>query len=226
MAVRASGAGWRVVLHYHYSQDEAESLAEELRAAGGECETVAADLASQSAVRELIPQVLGRVGRLDALVNNASAFEADCLSEWNTEDAAKQLQVNSWAPLELMSQWGRLVNGGCIVNLLDARIEGHDRGHLSYWLSKRILSDLTRHSAIKLAPDVRVNAIAPGAPLPPVAASRPAGGLPLGEHLLKDAGTVDGITDALMYLLSADSVTGQTIYVDGGQHLIKDVRDG
>jgi NAD(P)-dependent dehydrogenase (short-subunit alcohol dehydrogenase family) len=113
-----------------------------------------------------------------------------------------------------------------VVNILDSRVAGLDPGHAAYHLSKRMLADMTTALARKLAPGVRVNAVAPGLILPPDSVTegfppRLADLVPMGRP-----GTVTDVTGALLFLLRSDYLTGQVIYADGGRHLVDNWRHG
>ena len=131
----------------------------------------------------------------------------------------RHLHVNAWTPLVLSREFARHAGRGKIINLLDTKIMGYDREHVAYILSKQMLAALTTMCAAEFAPAVTVNAIAPGLILPPSGKDETylaslAQTVPLRRH-----GGPGDITDAALYLLKSDFVTGQVIYVDGGRHL-------
>jgi NAD(P)-dependent dehydrogenase (short-subunit alcohol dehydrogenase family) len=200
-------AGVEVVVHYCASADEARALSPH---------TVQANLQSMEECAELI----GRAGPLDILVNNASLFTKDRLVDSAPERVLREFQVNLFAPMELTRQFAAQAEQGAVVNLLDRRIRANDTSCLPYSITKKGLEELTRLSALELAPNIRVNAVAPGPILPPPGDS--------GERFAERAGKVplelfptpENIAEAVLYLLRADYCSGQTIYVDGGQHLL------
>ena len=204
-ALQAEGAD--VVVHYRNSKAEAVALSPH---------TIQSDLESPEACSRLIEQA----GQLDILINNASIFTKDPLESATPERVQREMQVNLFAPMELCRTFAAQAGEGAIINLLDRRIRCHDTTCVPYTLSKKGLEELTRLAALEYAPRIRVNAVAPGPVLPPpgsdaVNARELAGVIPL------DAlPTPDEIAGAAMYLLKADSVTGQIIFVDGGQHLL------
>jgi NAD(P)-dependent dehydrogenase (short-subunit alcohol dehydrogenase family) len=116
----------------------------------------------------------------------------------------------------------RLVGHGKIINLLDTRIQGYDRAHVAYILSKHMLAVLTKMCALEFAPAITVNGVAPGLILPPP--GRDQGYLEQLAHAtpLKRHGSPEDITRTAVYLLTSDFVTGQIIFVDGGRHLLED----
>jgi len=204
-ALQAEGV--EVVVHYRHSRMDAEALSPF---------TIQADLESSEACSRLIEQA----GKLDILVNNASIFTKDTLASTTTERVQREFQVNLFAPMELCRTFAAQASEGAIINLLDRRIRCHDTTCVPYSLSKKGLEELTRLAALEYAPGIRVNAVAPGPVLPPpgspsASARELAGAIPL------DAlPSPDEIAEAAVYLLKAGSVTGQVIFVDGGQHLL------
>lgn len=204
-ALQAEGV--EVVVHYLGSKDEAEALSPF---------TVRADLGNLEEVSGMVEAA----GQLDILINNASLFTKDSLAESLPERALREMNVNLLAPMELTRCFAKQAQGGAVVNLLDRRIRANDPSALPYSISKKGLEELTKLSALELAPNIRVNGVAPGPILPPPGDS--------GEHFAERAGNVPlelfptpgNIAEAVLFLLKADYCTGQVIFVDGGQHLL------
>ncbi len=131
----------------------------------------------------------------------------------------KNIQVNAWVPFVLNREFARRAREGKIINLLDSRIDGFDWTHVSYILSKHVLSVLTRMTALEFAPRITVNGVAPGLILPPPGKDHGyldqlTDTVPLQRH-----GDPRDIAEAVLYLLKNDFVTGEVIHVDGGRHL-------
>jgi pteridine reductase len=213
--------GANVIVHYGRSEAEAEGLAAELREGGREAWTLRADLERGEEVEALIPRALEQAGGLQVLVNNASIFPASSLAEANLESLMRNIQVNAWAPFELSRSFAEHAKRGAIVNFLDTRVAGYDWKHVEYILSKRMLAALTEMAAVQFAPDITVNAVAPGLILPPPGKDESylealADTVPLKRH-----GDAEDIADAVLFLVKSDYVTGQVIYVDGGRHLLE-----
>ena len=204
-ALQAEGA--EVVVHYRNSKAEAEALSPY---------TVQANLESPEACSHLIEQA----GPLDILVNNASIFTKDTLGSATPERIQRELQVNLLAPMELCRTFAAQAGQGAIINLLDRRIRCHDTTCVPYTLSKKGLEELTRLAALEYAPRIRINAVAPGPVLPPPGSDAEDARELAGVIPLDALPTPDEIAGAAVYLLKAGSVTGQIIYVDGGQHLL------
>lgn len=212
--------GANVVVHYGTSSAEAEQVAEEIRARGPAARTVQADLADPEQVESLVPRALELTGSLGLLINNASTFPADSLSDMQRRTLIRCMDVNTWAPLALSRAFASHAGRGAILNFLDTRVAGYDWKHVSYIVSKDALALLTRMLALELAPDISVNAVAPGLILPPPGEDetyldRLAYTVPLRRH-----GSSNDIVEAVLYLLKSEFVTGQVLYVDGGRHLV------
>jgi pteridine reductase len=216
LALALAARGYDIALHYHASQAEAEALAAVLDSHyGRRCVLLPGDLCSDDVMLRLIPQARAAFPDLDILINNASIYFPTPVAEVTLEsfDAFHQLHVR--APFFLsqaFAQGGR----GHIINLVDAQNRLNLPAYLPYQLSKKSLQDMTVMLAKALGPEIRVNAIAPGYILPP-----PAGNhddkthpIPLGR-----TGQITDITAALYALLDQPYLTGQTLYVDGGQTL-------
>ena len=211
--------GCVVVVHYRNSGHEAAGLTDSLRADGSEAFAVQAALGDEVSCVRLVEDSIELTGGLDALVNNAAVFHRDSLLDTTEAKLLAELQINAFAPIYLSRAFARMSSGGKIVNLLDRRVEGLECGALPYILSKKMLADFTKLAALELAPEFTVNAVAPGPILPPPGegADRTrelAGSTPLGTEL-----TPADVAQAVVYLLEADAVTGQTVFVDGGQRL-------
>jgi pteridine reductase len=222
LSLGLAAAGARVVIHHHSSTDEAEALAAEIRASGGEAATVQADLSVHAEVLRLADEAQRPFGGIDVLVNNASIFPQASLAEVDEALWERTLAINLKAPFFLTQRLGAAMKArgeGVIVNLGDLAGLQTWKGYAAHALSKAGLLHLTRVAARALAPEVRVNAIAPGTVLPPEdfpeeevrALARRA---PLARN-----GSPQDVVDAALYLIGADFVTGETILLDGGRHL-------
>jgi hypothetical protein len=135
------------------------------------------------------------------------------------EDFVNSLQVNAWSPFVLCRSFAEKVGKGKIVNILDTRIRGFDWNHVSYILSKHVLEVLNRMMALRYAPNIQVNAVAPGLILPPPGKDQSYLDKLKESVPLKMHGTPQDIADTIKYLVESSFVTGEVIYVDGGRHL-------
>lgn len=204
-ALQAAGA--EVVVHYRDSGDAAKRLSPF---------TIQADLQSMEDCSRLIE----RAGPVDILVNNASVFTKNSLADALPDRVRQEFEVNLFAPMELTRTFSAQAGQGAVINLLDRRIRCNDTSCVPYSITKKGLEELTKLAALEYAPRIRVNAVAPGPVLPPPGSSvesvrELAGNIPLDQ-----LPSPESISDAVLFLLQADSITGQVIYVDGGQHLL------
>lgn len=225
LAIALAEEGANIVAHYRNSEEEGKELCSRLAEYRVLSWLVKADFEAPAEYESLIERSIHIAGSLDILINSASTFFPGTLKDLNFEGLTKSMKVNAWAPFVLIRDFARMVGEGKVVNLLDTRITGYDWSHVGYILSKSSLSILTRMAAIEFAPHITVNAIAPGLILPPPGKNedylnRLAGSVPLKKH-----GKPSDISEAIIYLLKSDYVTGQVIYVDGGRHL-KELSNG
>ena len=217
-------AGYSVVLHCRRSRDEAAALAAELeRACAGSSLVLQADLADLQAPTMLVDATLAHFGRLDALVNNASAFFPTPVGTVTVEQWNELFASNAQAPFFLAQAATPALRAaqGAIVNLVDIYAERALANHPLYCMAKAALAAMTRALALDLAPDVRVNGVAPGAVL------WPSDGKPyddqqamLARTPMQRAGSPEDVAGAVLWLLrDAPYVTGQILNVDGGRTL-------
>jgi pteridine reductase len=226
---RLHAEGHDIALHFHASTADATALAAELDARRhGSILLLQADLADVDRLPELIGATLGRFGRLDALVNNASAFFPTALGDTTPAQWDALFAANARAPFFLAQAAAPHLRAmrGAIVNLGDIHGERPLRGHAVYGMSKAALLQMTRALALELAPDVRVNAVSPGAILWPEPSADSAGKddaarqAVLARTPLARTGTPEEIAGAVRWLLcEATYTTGQVIRVDGGRTL-------
>jgi pteridine reductase len=160
-----------------------------------------------------------QAGPIDILINNASIFDRDTVWEATAESICRNMRIHAVAPLLLAREMGRQGRAGHIINLLDARVAIHDRVHVSYGVSKGALLKLTGMLALELAPNIAVNAVAPGAILPPPGQSEAYLAKLAQANPLKRVGAPEDIVQAVLFLLRSRFITGQVIYVDGGIHV-------
>lgn len=223
LALALAGDGYDIAVHYNRSQDEAEAVAAEIRAKGPRAATVQADLADLDSVQALIPRASAALGPITGLVNNASVYERDQFPGMTPDSWRRHIDSNLTAPVFLCQRFAlELPHGveGNIINFLDQKLWNLSPDFFSYTLSKAALGTLTRLLAMELAPAVRVNAVAPGLTLPSGSQTeaqfqRAHRNTPLGR-----GPTVTDICFAVRYLLTAPAVTGQTLILDAGKHLI------
>ena len=223
IALSLAEAGMRVCLHYSSSHQDAEETADQIRALGVDVTLVQADFRkSTSAAKQVMDAAVDAFGSVDVLINNAAIFEAGSLETTTEDQWDRHIDINLKTPFFLAQAFARQLESGQrahIINIADWRATRPGTDHLAYTLTKSGLVTLTKSLAQSLAPHVQVNAIAPGAILPPPGAEadhleRLASAIPL-----KRTGSPDDITGALLYLLQSDFITGEVLHVTGGEQL-------
>ncbi|HEY1962259.1 MAG TPA: SDR family oxidoreductase [Rhizomicrobium sp.] len=220
--------GWNVAVHHNASEREARVTCEDAQTAGARAVLVKADLGREEETERVVERATRELGPLTALVNSASVFEND---QWYSADRAswdRHIEVNLRAPLVLAQNFAKQLPReahGVIVNLLDQRLLKPAPDFLSYGVSRAGLHWLTLTLAQALAPRIRVNAVAPGPTLKAARQSAAHFERERNSTILGHGSEPQDICDAVRYLLDARAVTGQTIAVDGGQHLIWKLAD-
>ncbi len=217
--------GYKVAIHYFNSGEQAEELANSINS--GKNETLAitckADLINEKERGSLVGKVVEDFGRIDLLVNNASIFERTKLPDIDIGEQDLFHSVHVKAPLRLsLDLAAHLLNlgrKGCIINLVDIHADFALKGYTPYAISKAGLKTMTRQLALELAPDILVNAIAPGAILEPAESSPGSTERITAKIPLKRFGKPSDIAKTVIFLADSDYITGQTIVVDGGRTL-------
>ena len=229
IALALAAGGWRVAVHYRSSEQDAINTVAACASKQGDSALFAADLGNETDVKGLLPRVVTRFGQVDAVVNSASAFEQDDAASFGFASLEKHLRSNTGAPILLaQALHAHLASrnaSGAVVNLLDQKLWNQNPDFLSYTLSKAALEAANTMLAMALAPLVRVVGVAPG--------------LTLTSHMLNDAqfaelhklsplgrsSTPADVAATVKFALENQSITGTSLLVDGGQHLMKFERD-
>lgn len=220
IAMELAQAGAHVAIHYHTSSPEAEETAQEARTYGVDACAVQADLSDWQQVRAMVSMVEASLGMVDILVNSASRFEqtrfpTDDLAGWHREI---NLSVNAPFYCANAVVHGMLERGeGAIVNIVDLSAWQPWPGFTAHSVGKAALMALTRQLAVELAPKVRVNAVAPGPVLAPPDYSEEKIARAAKRTLLKRWGSPRDVSQAVLFLIQADYITGDVIVVDGGE---------
>jgi len=237
VALALAEAGWHVAIHFRDSAaDAAQTVAEcrKIAPTGALIDSFQADLADEAQARALLPRVIERFGAVDAVVNNASQFEHDSIGSFSYDCLTSHIRTNTGAPVLLAQALHEHVRGrgadscandAVVVNLLDQKLWNQNPDFLSYTLSKAALEAANTMLAIALAPRVRVVGVAPGLTL----TSHLLSGEKFDQlHRLSPLGrssTPRDVVSAVKFALDNASITGTTLLVDGGQHLMKFDRD-
>lgn len=222
IALELARNGWDIAIHYRASKPDACSLESEIHSLGRRACLVDADLSVETQVQTIFPRACAELGELHLLVNCASLFEDDRISNVTRASWDRHLETNLRAPLVLSQAFAAQLpkgEGGSIINIIDQTVLNLTPQFLSYTVSKAALWTLTQTLAQALAPMIRVNAVAPGPSLKASHQSQQNFDRHVQSTLLKRPSLPKDIAGAVMYLASAQSVTGQMIAVDSGQHL-------
>jgi pteridine reductase len=219
-ALTLAKRGYAVILHYFQSDADAKVTAEEIHSLGVPVYPVMADLTDSPQIQSLFSTMDSLNLLLKVLINSAACMRRADLREISEDEWDKTFDLNLRAPLLVGKQAAkRMTEGGLIVNVTDAGVGKAWTGYPDYLVSKTALEALTRLMAKAYAPSIRVNAISPGLVLPSTKISK-AEWEKLVDHLpLKHPASLEDISLALEFLLKDESITGQTIVVDGGYSL-------
>lgn len=222
IACHLAEKGWNLAIHFNTSSLEVSEFVSELRVKYSyqQFYSFKTDLGSAEDTEKLIDQVLERFGSVELLINNASAFEPGSLKSTDNHLLINHMMINVIAPFILMRDFAKRSGTGLIINIVDTRITNNKSDYLAYSLSKKSLWELTKMAALELAPHFRVNAIAPGAVLPPVGKDKSYLEKIALNTPMKTSSGVISILRSLDYLLDNQDLTGQLIFCDGGGHLI------
>ncbi len=236
--------GFDVAVHYRHSAADARATAAQARGLGAQSAVFEADLADEAAARALVPAVVAKFGRIDAVVNNASSFDHDDVQQFSYARLQAQMLANT-APAIVLAQalhsalhaavqgaphsssagGGNAMQSGCVINLLDQKLWNPNPDYFSYTLSKAALQAATTMLAMALAPRVRVCGVAPGitlasGPMDDAAFERAHRLTPL-----QRSSTLEDVARSVRFLIESPAITGTTLLVDGGQHLSAQPRD-
>lgn len=226
IALELAASGLDVAVHYHTSDTAAAETARAVTSMGRRSTCVSGDLADPRSWPSIIERTVEAMGRLDVLINNASVFPGeaqDTLQAFDTEMWTRVQRINLTAPAALCHHaevFLRASGRGCVVNLCDIAAERPWPTHLAYCASKAGLVALTKALARTLAPDVRVNGVAPGIAVFPESYDERTRERLVARVPMGCAGTPEGVARLVRHLVTeADYITGQIIPVDGGRSL-------
>lgn len=223
-----AAAGFDIAVHANASLAEAEALAQELRQQGVQAVALTADLRHEAEARQLVADADEALGGLGVVVNNASRFEPDRLTDFERDVWDGHFDLHVRAPSVIVREFARLRapdEKGLVVNIVDQRVWAPTPNYYSYMLSKAALAMATKTMAMTLAPDIRVNAIGPGPTLPNARQSEADFERQSTSLLLGQGPGLEEFARTILYFHSTPSVTGQMIALDGGQHLAWETPD-
>lgn len=218
-------AGAHVVINYHQSAEAAEETAAEARALGVDALPVQCDVSDPAQVQRMAEAIEERFGGVDIIVNGASYFgrtpfpsdDEAVHAEWRK--VTRILIDGPWYVCNALVPGMQRRGGGAIINIADLSAEQPWRGFAAHGVGKAALLAFTRQLALELAPTIRANAVAPGYILPPPRHTEKDVQLAAARTLVGKVGTPQDMAHAVKYLIEADFVNGETLYVDGGERL-------
>ena len=215
--------GWDVAVHYRFSENEALATVEEVRQLGRRAVALHCDLTDEKAVNRLMQRTADALGRPGCLVNNASVFEHDSVTDFSARSLQFHMCTNLTAPILLSRSLYAMTPEGAqsvVINLLDQKLDNLNPSFLSYTLSKAALNTATTLLAQELAPRLRVVGIAPGITLVSGEQTEQDFQVAHKNTPLGRSSTPEDIASTVCFILDSPAITGTTIMVDGGQHLI------
>ena len=222
MALHFAERGWNIALHYFRSSSKAKELKKIIEQNRVKVALIKADLKNPKQVEKIIPLAKKKLGAIDCLINNAALFEKDDISNFTTKSWNDHFNINLLAPTILTKQFAKQASKKTvsnIINIIDQRIFNLTPFFMSYTISKSGLQTLTETMAMRLAPNIKVNAIAPG---PTIKSKRQTDRHfrnQIKSTLLKKSVRLDDICVTVEFLINNNSITGQIIAVDSGQNL-------
>lgn len=228
IALAMAARGWDLAIHFNKSVDAARATVREIEAMGRRAVALHADLEDEQQVRDLVRQATAALARPTCIVNNASLFVADSARDCSPALLDRHMRTNLTAPLLLAQALHAATPDGeqaVVINLLDQKLYNLNPDYLSYTLSKSALQTATTVLAQALAPKLRVVGVAPGITL--VSGAQTDEGFAKAHAMtpLGRSSTPEDIAAAVCFLADAPAITGTTLLVDGGQHLIPLQRD-
>ena len=222
IALHFAERGWNIALHYFRSSSKAKKLKKIIEQNLVKVVLIKADLKNPKQVEKVIPLARKKLGTIDCLINNAALFEKDDIANFTNKSWNDHLNINLLAPTILTKQFAKQApkkTVSNIINIIDQRIFNLTPFFMSYTISKSGLQTLTKTMAMRLGPNIKVNAIAPG---PTIKSKRQTDRHfrnQVKSTLLKKSVQSEDICDTVEFLINNNSVTGQIIAVDSGQNL-------
>ena len=221
VAIHLAKQGYHLVLHYNSAKEKAENLQMHIESTYKvKVELLQNNFLKENDFDRIFEDFKRKNITIEVLVNCASDFIPSSFNERGSELFDKEMTINLKIPYLLTKAFARVFGKGNIINFVDTKVAKNKTVHLDYILSKKLLKDFTKISAVELAPNIRVNAIAPGLILPPEGKDE-SYLLNLAKDIpLKTIGNLDEILKAFQFILDSYFFTGQILYIDGGEHLV------
>lgn len=218
IAMAFAASGHNILLHYNSSEKAAQQTRDEIIALGVKCQLLQHDLADSNSLSAFSDKAFAHAPELDVLVNSAAIFEQNPFMDMSVEDFERHNAINLAAPVFLTQAFAKNCKKGAVINIIDTFIKRDKTSFFAYLLAKKSLADFTRMAAIALAPNITVNAVLPGSMLPATG---------FGDEYLKrkklelpqqKLPTIEETANTAL-MLATSNLTGQFIYVDGGEQL-------
>lgn len=221
IALSLADDGWNIALHYNTSKKEATETAKEIEEKGVKVALIKADLTNEKQTAKIIEKANKELGKISCLINNASIFHNDNISDFTSEPLDNHMKIHVYSPLTLSKDFAKQLNGsGNIINILDYSVWSLPDKFLTYSISKSALWTATQMLAKQLAPNIRVNGIGPGQSLKNKHETTESFKNAYKVTPLKIDAKPQEICSAIKFIISSPSMTGQMIALDGGKHLI------
>lgn len=215
IALKLALDGWKIALHYNNSENYAYEFAKEILPLT-DVMLFKADLSVAEQVQKMAQEIITKMGEITLIVNNASLYNNDNIFNLNPINLQESLSLHLACPIYLAKE----IKNGDIINIIDTDITQNMKKFFSYSLSKKSLFELTKMMAFSLAPNVKVNAIAPGPVIFKEGQNKELFDSLIKESPLQNKTTIDDIYNAIMFFINTKSVTGECIFLDGGRHLL------
>ncbi len=220
IALHLAKKKWNLAIQYNRSEDDVKKLKNQIKNYGIKFNCYKFDFENDENFSELFKKVNSEFGKIDLLINNASAFDYDTIRSSNLELFNRHINVNLRAPFFLSKYFVKNIkNNGLIINILDQRVKNITPYFTSYTISKSGLYTLTKSLALNLAPNIRVNGISPGPTLKSKHQSSQQFKKQISKTPLQKQVSLDEINLAIDYLIYCKSVTGEILTIDSGQSL-------
>lgn len=221
MAIYMASKGWNVAVHYNKSQDEAFELVEYLHEKYPCCKYLLfrSDLDNIYGLKNMFENVVAEMGVPDMVINNASVYPESNISNTSVDLLDRIMRINFYAPFIITQKYASYNNPGQVVNIIDTKILANSYSHAAYLLSKKMLGEFTKMSALEYAPRIRVNALAPGIIMPPAGKDNAYMEKRALQVPMQMAAGIDSVLNALNYIMSNENLTGQILFCDSGESI-------
>jgi len=219
IALALAQYGFDIALHYNSSETEAENTAAEIRQHGVKCHLFQRDITQTNQIKPLMTQVLEVFPHLGVLVNSAAGYTQAHIATTTPDIFDFQFALNLRAPFFLTQAYAELCGKGNVINVIDNKIAFNQYQFAAYLLSKKALAEFTKLAALEFSPNIRVNGVAPGLTLPILSRSEEYLEWRLQGTPLKIKGEPQKITQAIISILENNFMTGQILFIDGGESL-------